>query len=193
MVRESWLMKLTLTIEISIFIHNTLVLFQCAMLLSFTMLISYQAFHSELSELNRCFLEITENSRQCKKQISIKEISKLKFIYKRHNILSYYLIYPDKDAWSQALYYYALLSIPINVSLLCVLIIEQLTPQIRMILILITSIQTFTGLIPFLNTANTSKKFHQIKDYILPIQFQMKRRQHLRLKLKYDDLYGRLM
>ncbi|XP_075677267.1 uncharacterized protein LOC113795821 [Dermatophagoides pteronyssinus] len=193
MVQNSWILKFTFIIEVLLFIHNTLLLFQCAMLLSFSMLISYQAFHSELSELNRSFLEITENSRKGIKQIGTKEFTKLKFIYKRHNILSYYLIYPDKDAWSQALYYYALLSIPINVSLLCILIIEQLTPQIRMMLILVTIVHAFTGLIPFLNTANVSNDFHRIKDYILPLQFQLKRRQHLRIKLKYDDLYGRLL
>ncbi|XP_027201842.2 uncharacterized protein LOC113795819 [Dermatophagoides pteronyssinus] len=194
-LQNSLLMKLSFLLEALIFAHDTFVLIHCAMLLTWTMIISFIAFHNELTELNRNFSEISRKSRanSNNNRISLKEISRLKFIYKRHNIMSYYLIYPDQDAWSQALYYYALLSIPINVSLLCILINEQLSPEIQSILLTLTILHALTGLIPFLTVANVSNDFHRIKDYILPMQFQLKQRQHLRLKLKYDDLYGRLM
>ncbi|OTF78950.1 hypothetical protein BLA29_012963, partial [Euroglyphus maynei] len=161
-------------------------------LLSFTIISTYLAFHNQLSVLNRNFVILLNDFRRGH-PIGVKEMMKLKFIYRQHNILSYNLIFPDKDAWSQALYYYALISIPINVCFMCIIIVEDLPPQTRLLFISVTVIHAFTGLIPFLNTANVSSDFHKIKEHILPMQLQLKRNQHLLIKLKYDDLYQRLL
>ncbi|KAH9417094.1 hypothetical protein DERP_013210 [Dermatophagoides pteronyssinus] len=51
--------------------------------------------------------------------------------------LSYYVLYNDKTTWSDALYYYALISIPINVTLMCELIVEDIIPETKFLFIII--------------------------------------------------------
>ena len=179
-------------IELILFLVNMFQMFQCAMLLSCSVSAPFQVFHNTLKHLNQKFYAISENSR-IGKPIGANELGELRFIYRQHNILCYYEIFTDKDAWSQALYYYALVSIPVNVTLLCIIIVEDLPGQLESVYILITLIHAITGLIPFLTAAQVSSAFHKIKDYIPAMQIQLNRSTDLRMKLKYDDLYERLM
>ncbi|KAH7645332.1 hypothetical protein HUG17_0870 [Dermatophagoides farinae] len=191
-VRNSLIMKFCLFIELILFLVNVLQMFQCAMLLSCSVSAPYQVFHNTLKHLNQKFYAISENSRNGK-PIGANELMELRFIYRQHNILCYYEIFTDKDAWSQALYYYALVSIPINVTLMCILIVEDLPLQARFLFLAVTAVHGLTGLIPFMTLADVSSACHKIKDYIPAMQIQLNCLIHLRMKLKYDDLYERLM
>nr|XP_046919572.1 uncharacterized protein LOC124499674 [Dermatophagoides farinae] len=191
-VQNSFVLKLSLMIELILFIHNTFVMLQCAMLLSGVILATYHAFHNQLANMNQNFMKILKNS-QNGKPINMTVLKELRFIHIEHNTLSYYVLHGDKTTWSQALYYYALVSIPINVLFMCELIVEDIPAQTEFVFILIALIHVITGLIPFITLAHVSSAFHKIKDYIPAMQLQLNRSTHIRMKLKYDDLYERLM
>ncbi|KAH7645312.1 hypothetical protein DERF_013825 [Dermatophagoides farinae] len=190
-VQNSFVLKLCLMIEVILFTHNTFVMLQCAMLLSGTMLASFNAYYNQLAYMNQNFKKIIKNSKTNQRQINM--LKELRFINNEHNTLSYYIIYSDKSTWSQALYYYALVSLPINVLFMCELIFEDMPAQTQFVFILISLIHAISGLLPFMTTAHVSSAFHKIKDYIPAMQLQLNRSTHLRMKLKYDDLYERLM
>nr|XP_046919562.1 LOW QUALITY PROTEIN: uncharacterized protein LOC124499666 [Dermatophagoides farinae] len=193
LVQNSLVMKIGLIIETTIFIYNAFLLIQSAMLLACSIMSTYQAFQSGLSYLNQMFVSILDKSRHHNgKPINRKDVLNLGFIYRQHNILSYYILHDDKNTWSQSLYYYALISIPINITLLCELIVEDIPAQTEFVFIVIAVIHAITGVIPFMALAHVSRSFHKIRDHILPMQLQLKRN-YLRTKLKYDDLYERLM
>ncbi|KAH7645314.1 hypothetical protein HUG17_0852 [Dermatophagoides farinae] len=193
LVKNSLWMKITLMIETTIFIYNAFLLIQSAMLLACTIMSTYQAFHSGLSYLNQMFVSILDKSRHHNgKQITRKDVLNLGLIYRQHNKLSYYVLHDDKNTWSQSLYYYALISIPINITLLCELIVEDIPAQTEFVFIVIAVVHAITGVIPFMALAHVSSAFHKIRDHILPMQLKLKRN-YLRTKLKYDDLYERLM
>ena len=191
-VQNSFVLKLCLMIEVILFTHNTFVMLQCAMLLSGTMLASFNAYHNQLANMNQNFMKILKNS-QNGKPINMTVLKELRFIHIEHNTLSYYVLHGDKTTWSQALYYYALVSIPINVLFMCELIFEDMPAHTEFVFILIALIHAISGLIPFITLAHVSSAFHKIKDYIPAMQLQLNRSTHLRMKLKYDDLYERLM
>ncbi|KAH9497875.1 hypothetical protein DERF_013823 [Dermatophagoides farinae] len=163
------------------------------MLLACTIMSTYQAFHSGLSYLNQMFVSILDKSRHHNgKQITRKDVLNLGLIYRQHNKLSYYVLHDDKNTWSKSLYYYALISIPINITLMCELIVEDIPAQTEFVFIVIVVLHVITGVIPFMALAHVSNAFHKIRDHILPMQLKLKRN-YLRTKLKYDDLYERLM
>ncbi|KAH7645333.1 hypothetical protein HUG17_0871 [Dermatophagoides farinae] len=184
-VRNSLIMKFYLFIESIIFLVDALLLFQCIMLLFCSVSAPFQVFHNTLKHLNQKFYAISENSR-IGKPIGANELKELQFIYRQHNILCYYEIFTDKDVWSQALYYYALVSIPINVTFMCELILEDLPKKTRFLFLGLTALHVLAAL------AHVTSAFHKIKDYIPAVQVQLNRLTHLRMKLKYDDLYERL-
>nr|XP_046919586.1 uncharacterized protein LOC124499686 [Dermatophagoides farinae] len=196
-VRNSLIMKFYLFIESIIFLVDALLLFQCIMLLFCSVSAPFQVFHNTLKHLNQKFYAISENSR-IGKPIGANELKELQFIYRQHNILCYYEIFTDKDVWSQALYYYALVSIPINVTFMCELILEDLPKKTRFLFLGLTALHVVQlnlyerGFIPFIALAHVTSAFHKIKDYIPAVQVQLNRLTHLRMKLKYDDLYERL-
>ena len=192
MVQNSWLLKLSLIIEAILFVHNSFVSIQCAMLLSGTLLATFNAFHNQLANMNQNFMKILRNSRQ-RKPINMTVLKELRFIHIEHNTLAYYVLQSDKYTLSRPLYYFALFSIPINVLFMCELIVEDIPAQTEFVFILIALIHVITGLIPFITLAHVSSAFHKIKDYIPAMQLQLNRSTHLRMKLKYDDLYERLM
>nr|XP_027201847.1 uncharacterized protein LOC113795823 [Dermatophagoides pteronyssinus] len=192
LVQNSFIMKITLLIEATLIFHNVFALIQCALLLSYTILAIYQVLHCELAIINKNFLKLLKKL-QNGHRINTKELKQLKFILNQHITLSYYILRPDKTTWSQALYYYALISIPINVTIMCELIVEDLLPETKLLIIMIAIVHGITGSFPFLLAANMSSDFHSIKDYLPAMQLQLKRSTHLRLKLKYDDLYERLI
>ncbi|XP_046912905.2 uncharacterized protein LOC124493842 [Dermatophagoides farinae] len=192
LIRNSFIIKVHMFIEVILFIPSFLILLQCSMLLSCSASAAYQVFHSTLNHLNKKFLTIYENSCHGK-QIGLKESKELRFIYRQHNILCYYEIFTDKDVWSQALYYYALVSIPINVTFMCELIFEDLIKETQLLFVFLMFMHAITGLIPLIILADVSKDYHAIKKNIPAMQLQLKRRKDLRLKLKFDDLYERLV
>ena len=158
------------------------------MLLSGTVSAPYHVFLISLRNLHRKFAKISKA-----KQIGPLQLKQLQFIYRQHNILCYYEIFTDKDAWSQALYYYALVSIPINVSFVCILIVENLPIQTQLLFVSVTLIHALTGMIPFLTLAHVSKLCHAIRKHIPVMQLQLNQSKHIRMKIKFDDLYERLM
>lgn len=194
-VQNSLIMKLLIIIECPIVIHNLLQLYQYAALLSCTIMATYQLFHCGLNELNRKFYKIILDNKKRRKQKSINqnELRQLQFIYRQHNRLSYYELLTNKQTWSHSLYYFTIISLPINITFICELIFEDLSIQIQLLFISIIIIHMLTGLLPFLTLANVSNDFHRIRNYILPMQPLLKCGQHLRMKIKYDCLYERLM
>ncbi|KAH9417092.1 hypothetical protein DERP_013208 [Dermatophagoides pteronyssinus] len=168
-------------------------LIQCAILLSCSIISSYLIFNGNLNYMNHKLIKLLENIEYNNHQINVKDTKQLKFYLNEHTKLSYFVIYTDKTTWSQALYYYALISIPINITLMCELIVEDLIPETKLLFIAITVMHAVTGSFPFILFADMSNNFHAIKDYLPALQLQLKRSTHLRLKLKYDDLYERLL
>ena len=178
--------------ETIIFIHNTLLLLQCAILLTDSMIATFIIFHNIVKQLNENFIAILKNCLH-RNTISLYEKMKILFICRQHNRLAYYLIFTNEDIWSKTFYYFALVSIPINVSLMSELLVENLPIQTQLLFIFVAIVHAISLLVPFMSLAKVSDDFHKIKNQIPSLQFRLKHYQHLRLKLKYDDLYGRLM
>ncbi|KAH7645311.1 hypothetical protein HUG17_0849 [Dermatophagoides farinae] len=191
-VKNSLVLKICFMIEAILFAHNTLFLMQCALIVCGTILATYYIFRNQLAHMNQNFMKILKNSRN-RKPINMIVLKELRFIYIEHNTLAYYVLHSDKYTLSQPLYYFALFSIPINVLFMCELIVEDIPAQTQFVFILIALIHVITGLIPFITLAHVSNAFHKIKDYIPAMQLQLNRSTHIRMKLKYDDLYERLM
>uniref|UniRef100_A0A6P6XTW4 Uncharacterized protein LOC113790868 n=1 Tax=Dermatophagoides pteronyssinus TaxID=6956 RepID=A0A6P6XTW4_DERPT len=192
-VQNSILLKIALVIESLMMVYTMATLVQCALLLSCSIIGSYLIFNGSIDDLNQKFIDILNKSKYHGHQINVKDSKQLRFYLNEHTRLSYYVIYTDKTTWSDALYYYALISIPMNVALMCELIVEDIIPETKFIIIFITAIHAVTGSFPCILFANMSSNFHAIKDYLPAMQLQLKRSTHLRLKLKYDDLYERLL
>ncbi|XP_075677400.1 uncharacterized protein LOC113795824 [Dermatophagoides pteronyssinus] len=190
LMKNSLIMKSGLTIE-AILIFNTFsTLGQSAILLSCSIISSYLIYHGNLYDMNHKFINILNKSKYHNQQINGKQ---LRFYLNEHTRLSYFVLYNDKTTWSDALYYYALLSIPINITLMCELIVEDIIPETKFLFIIIIVLHSVTGSFPFLLLANMSNDFHSINKHLPEMQLQLKRSTHLRLKLKYDDLYERLI
>ncbi|XP_075677402.1 uncharacterized protein LOC113797018 [Dermatophagoides pteronyssinus] len=192
-LQNSWLMKSMLFFETIIFIHNTLLLLQCAILLTDSMISTYIIFHNTVKQLNENFIAILKNCLHRNTKISLYEKMKIQFIHRQHNRLAYYLKFTNEDIWSKTFYHFALVSIPINVSIMSELLVENLPIQTQLLFIFVAIIHAISLLVPFMSLAKVSDDFHQIKNQIPSLQFRLKHNQHLRLKLKYDDLYERLM
>ena len=122
-----------------------------------------------------------------------KKILQIQFIFRQHNRLAYYLLSTNQDLWSEIFYSLSLVSIPINIIFMLELIFEDLPQQTRWLFIFLTIIHASPLLICYLSLAKVSFDFHRIKDHIPSMQLQLKYNQHLRIKLKYDNLYERLM
>nr|XP_046914138.1 uncharacterized protein LOC124494896 [Dermatophagoides farinae] len=191
-VKNSSIMKFSIMIEVILFIHNSLAINQCAMLLYGTIWATYYVFRNQLAHINQNFMKILRNSRQ-RKPINMTVLKELRFIHIEHNTLAYYVLQSDKYTLSRPLYYFALVSIPINVLFMCELIVEDIPAQTQFVFIVMSSVHAITGLIPFITLALVSSAFHKIKDYIPAMQLRLNRSTHIRMKLKYDDLYERLM
>uniref|UniRef100_A0A6P6YA70 Uncharacterized protein LOC113795827 n=1 Tax=Dermatophagoides pteronyssinus TaxID=6956 RepID=A0A6P6YA70_DERPT len=164
----------------------------CALLLACSIISPYITIHGQLTEMNHKLIKLLENIKYNKHQNNINDLRQLRFYLNEHTRLSHFVLYTDKITWSEALYYYALISIPINVTLMCELIVEDLMTETKFLFITASIIHAVTGAFPFLLLANMSNDFHKLNKYLPEMQLQLKRSQHLRLKIKYDDLYERL-
>uniref|UniRef100_A0A6P6YEE3 Uncharacterized protein LOC113797141 n=1 Tax=Dermatophagoides pteronyssinus TaxID=6956 RepID=A0A6P6YEE3_DERPT len=173
-----------------IVVTNTILLLQFAILLFCSLIVTFIIFHNSVKQLNENFIEILNNHRNTK--ISLYEKYKIYFIHRQHNRLAYYLISTNQNVWSRLFFFIAFFSIPINVTTISELIVEDIPIQTQSLFIFITILHVISVLVPFMSLAKVSDDFHQIKNQIPSLQFRLKHNQHLRLKLKYDDLYERL-
>ncbi|KAH9417095.1 hypothetical protein DERP_013211 [Dermatophagoides pteronyssinus] len=189
---DSWL-KMDLILYIIAATISTLL--QCMLLLSCTIIAASIIYHFELNEINENFQKILNQSHYNNgKPIKIKDLKQLRFILEQHTRLTYYLMESDQNTWSKSLFYYALVGIPINVTFICELLVEDLPTKAIILFILIALSHTIASLIPFMLLALISYDFHKLNKHLPSMQLQLKQsKQHLRLKLKYDDLYGRLI
>nr|XP_027201850.1 uncharacterized protein LOC113795826 [Dermatophagoides pteronyssinus] len=192
---NSLIKKLGIIIEEIIFGFNAVTLLQCMLLLSCTIIAASIIYHFELNEINENFQKILNQSHYNNgKPIKIKDLKQLRFILEQHTRLTYYLMESDQNTWSKSLFYYALVGIPINVTFICELLVEDLPTKAIILFILIALSHTIASLIPFMLLALISYDFHKLNKHLPSMQLQLKQsKQHLRLKLKYDDLYGRLI
>nr|XP_027201841.1 uncharacterized protein LOC113795817 [Dermatophagoides pteronyssinus] len=171
MMKNSLLLNICLTIEAILFVNCAFFMVKLTML-KFGILISqYFIYHNNW-----------------------KKIQTLKFIYQQHNRLSYYLIFTNQNQWSRSLFNMALISIPMNATVLSEFIIEKMPMQAQFIFIFVACIQGCFCLSPFLVIAIICKDFHHIEQWITIIQLRLKSKKHsIQIKMKFDDLYGRLM
>nr|XP_027203121.1 uncharacterized protein LOC113797017 [Dermatophagoides pteronyssinus] len=174
------------------FIVHIIFVLQCAILIFCSMIAIYIIFHNTLKNLNENFNTILVNCLR-RNTISLYEKYQIYSIFRQHNRLAYYFLLTDKDVWSQLFFFIALFGIPIKVTIMSELIVEDLPIQAQLLFIFVATIHTSTSFITFMSLAKVSDDFHQIKKQIPSLQFRLKHNQHLRLKLKYDDLYERLM
>ncbi|KAH9417038.1 hypothetical protein DERP_013152 [Dermatophagoides pteronyssinus] len=94
----------------------------------------------------------------------------------------------------RSLFNMALISIPMNATVLSEFIIEKMPMQAQFIFIFVACIQGCFCLSPFLVIAIICKDFHHIEQWITIIQLRLKSKKHsIQIKMKFDDLYGRLM
>nr|XP_027196372.1 uncharacterized protein LOC113790867 [Dermatophagoides pteronyssinus] len=186
--------KLIFVIEAISTFHNVILLIQCALVLACSIIAPYLTIHGQMTEMNEKLIKLLEKIKYDNHyQITAIELKQLRFYLNEHTQLSRFVLYTDKITWSEALYYYALISIPINVTLMCELIVEDIIPETKFLFITAGIIHAVTGVFPFLLLADMSSDFHSINDYLPAMQLQLKQSKHLRLKIKYDDLYERLI
>ncbi|XP_075677394.1 uncharacterized protein LOC113797016 [Dermatophagoides pteronyssinus] len=194
LLKNSCLFKLSLSIELIIIFYSIIFLLQCGIIITDSIIVTYIIFHNSVRNLNQKFIGILN---KCQRNITMfslrKKILLIQFIFRQHNRLAYYLLSTNQDLWSEIFYSLSLVSIPINIIFMLELIFEDLPQQTRWLFIFLTIIHASPLLICYLSLAKVSYDFHRIKDHIPSMQLQLKYNQHLRIKLKYDNLYERLM
>ncbi|OTF79283.1 hypothetical protein BLA29_001614 [Euroglyphus maynei] len=141
-----------------------------------------------------CFNDLNMKFRSLVKNVVPNQyfrFRQLQFIYSEHNRLCGYIIRSDREKWSIALCQCVMIGIPMNVCFVCVLIFGQPSPLERLVYIFITVMHVISTILPSASLANVAYYNNGIRSYIPKSIPHMG--QSIRLKLKFDDLYGQLM
>lgn len=143
-----------------------------------------------LGNLNRqirlILLKINQNRR-----LTGLIIFKIKYLLKLHSQLCLNHIQTSKEFWSSFLAGYFLLSIPFNV-LLVIGLVMNVVIFYTIYIITCLILHLILTLFPSILFAQQSKKLHEIGESLVPIIKAFSGRTNFQLKLKLNDLFGRL-
>ena len=184
---ESFGTWVIIIIDIATLINGAMNLLQSALLTIFAASTSSLIYCLCFNDLNRKFNSLFVGQKQYFSHFSLWQ---LRFICFEHNRLTGYIICTDRLKWSMSLCQFLMVGIPMNVCFMCVLIFGHPSQSEKFLYIFITVLHAFSSILPTASLAHIYNYIKQIRKYItIGIPYL----RHFRLKLKYDDLYGRLM
>lgn len=143
-----------------------------------------------LNNLNRQ-IKIIELKINQNRRLTGSIIVKLKYLLKLHSQLCLNHMKTSKEFWSSFLAGYFLISIPFNVLLVIGLVMNIVIFYTIYIITCLILHLTLT-LFPSILFAHQSKKLHEIGESLVPIINAFSGRNNFQLKLKLNNLFGRL-
>ena len=186
---ESFGIWIIVIIDLSASFNESMNLLQSGLLTIFAASTSSLIYCLCFHNLNQKFRSLIQNM-ESKRHFSPMSFWQLQFIFFEHNRLCGYIIRTDREKWSMALCQLLMVGIPMNVCFVCVLIFGHPSQSERLIYLFITAVHTFSSIIPTASLAHINSYIEHIRTYISTVIPSLR---HLRLKLKYENLYASLM
>ncbi|KAH7639011.1 hypothetical protein HUG17_3044 [Dermatophagoides farinae] len=186
---ESFGIWLIVIIDLSASFNESMNLLQSGLLTIFAATTSSLIYCLCFHNLNQKFRSLIQNM-ESKRHFSPMSFWQLQFIFFEHNRLCGYIIRTDREKWSMALCQLLMVGIPMNVCFVCVLIFGHPSQSERLIYLFITAVHTFSSIIPTASLAHINCYIEHIRTYI---STGIPSLRHLRLKMKYENLYASLM
>ena len=186
---ESFGIWIIIIIDLSAVFNGAINLLQCGLLTIFAASTSSLIYCLCFRSLNKKLRSLIQN-KSPNQYFSPMNFWQLQFICTEHNRLCGYIIRTDREKWSMALCQLLMVGIPMNVCFVCVLIFGHPSQSERLIYWFITALHAFSSIIPTASLAHINCYIEHIRTYI---STGIPSLRHLRLKLKYENLYASLM
>lgn len=183
--------KIFFAFDVVLGIYTIYKIFHLEILLSLipTIVAIYQIYTTHVMHKR---MKIIRTQLKIFQKLSVPKTTILQHIYKVHTRLCIYQSQVSKEFWSKCLCRYYLMSIPFNVLLVVSLVANRgFFVQIYLLAYLI--FHASLTLFPSFLLAHQSRGLHKIKSTLVPIIHAINGRTNLSLKLRYDDLFKRLI